>query len=102
MKMGGFKVGGMTTTSTSMRRTMPPMMKMGGFKMGGMTTTSTSMTRSMPPMMKMGGFKMGGMMRGMTRREPPVFKMSGNKAKLVHAEQGPKYHPTSYGANNAL
>jgi len=71
---------------------------MGGFGMGGMTTTtSTSMRRVMPGMMKMGG--MGGMM---TRRAPPVFKMSGRKATLTHAEQSPKYHPTSYGAEKAL
>lgn len=51
--------------------------------------------------MRMGG--MGGMMRGMTKkRQPPVFKMTGSKAKLVSAEQGNKYHPTSYGAENAL
>jgi hypothetical protein len=28
--------------------------------------------------------------------------MSGTKAKLIKADQGPKYHPTAYGANNAL
>jgi hypothetical protein len=85
--------------STSMTRSMPmpPMMKMGGFKPVMMRSTSTSMTRSMPPMMKMGGMKMPGM-----RRPPPVFKMSNSKATLINADQGPKYSPTSYGANNAL
>lgn len=28
--------------------------------------------------------------------------MSGTKAKLVNAEQGDKYHPSAYGAENAL
>jgi hypothetical protein len=46
----------------------------------------------MPPMMKMGGM----------RRPPPVFKMSNTRAVLINADQGDKYHPTAYGANNAL
>jgi hypothetical protein len=49
-------------------------------------------------MMRMGGF---GKLPTMTR-QPPVFQMTGTKAKLVNADQGDKYHPTAYGANNAL
>lgn len=82
---------------------MPPMMKMGGWgKMPGMTrrvTTSSSMKRVPMPMMKMGGW---GKMGGMTRRSSPVFRMTGTKAVLINASQGDKYHPTLYGANNAL
>jgi len=52
--------------------------------------------------MKTGGFGMSGMMRSMTRRKPPVFKMSGAKATLINADQGDKYHPSAYGASNAL
>jgi hypothetical protein len=48
----------------------------------------------MPPMMKMGGFK--------NMRAPPTFKMTNSRATLVSADQGEKYHPTTYGAQNAL
>lgn len=63
------------------------------------TTTSTSTSSSMGGMMKMGGT---GMMRMGNRGSSPVFNMSGQKATLIKPEQGDKYHPTSYGAENAL
>jgi hypothetical protein len=86
---------------------MPRMIKMGGtgkmIRMGGSstmrTTTSTSTSSSMGGMMKMGGT---GMMRMGNRGSSPVFNMSGQKATLIKPEQGDKYHPTSYGAENAL
>lgn len=82
------------TRSTSMSRGMPgmPLMRMGG------TTTVTRSSRTS----RMGGFKIPGMMGTSTRRASPVFKMTGQKATLVNADQGEKYHPTSFPAVNAL
>jgi hypothetical protein len=96
IKMGGMgKMIRMGGTSTAMP--MPRMIKMGGT---GKMITSTSTTRTMGGMMKMGG--MGGMMRGMKRSPSPTFNMSGQKATLINPVQNPKYHKSSYGAENAL